>query len=126
MSSQKVLVVDDEVAYSAIIGMVLEAFGLEVEIVPSATEAYYSMKRYVPDLILVDIMMPEVDGMTFVRWLRTTRTWGRIPVVAISALARPEDRTEALEAGINDFLSKPFTPEELREKIRPYVRAEEI
>jgi CheY-like chemotaxis protein len=126
MTTQKVLVVDDEVAYSAIIGMVLEAFGLEAEIVPSATEAYYSMKNATPDLILVDIMMPEVDGMTFVRWLRTTRTWGKVPVVAISALSMPEDRQEAIEAGVDDFLSKPFTPDELREKIRPYVAADEI
>lgn len=126
MTTQKVLVVDDEVAYSAIIGMVLEAFGLEVEIVPSATEAYYSMRKNTPDLILVDIMMPEVDGMTFVRWVRTTRTWGKVPVVAISALSMPEDRQEAIEAGVDDFLSKPFTPDELREKIRPYVEADEI
>jgi CheY-like chemotaxis protein len=75
-------------------------------------------------LILLDVMMPEMDGLDVVRRIRADAALARTPVVVISALAGPEERKAAIDAGADAFLGKPFTIEELTRAIGDFVRLE--
>ncbi|MFV2044396.1 MAG: response regulator [Anaerolineales bacterium] len=114
-----VFVVDDEVGYTDIMRDVLEQYGLEVHISNGAFEAMQIMGWMTPDLILLDIMMPSVDGITLLRHLRRDQNMPKIPILVVSA--HPETREEALAAGADGYLAKPFTAQELRSTISQYV-----
>ena len=114
-----VFVVDDEAGYTDIMRDVLEQYGLEVHISNGAFEAVQMMSWMTPDLILLDIMMPSVDGITLLRHLRRDQDKPRIPIVVVSA--HPETREEALAAGADGYLAKPFTAKELRSAIGQYL-----
>lgn len=116
-----ILIVDDEEAYCEVVGELLEANGFQVHIAHDAGDALFRLKQVTPDLILMDIMMPEVDGLTLIGRLRLSQDWARIPIIVISAKAMPEDRTAALGAGANSFLPKPFTAQKLRSAIDEYI-----
>ena len=114
-----VFVVDDEAGYTDIMRDVLERYGLEVHISNGAFEAVQMMGWITPDLILLDIMMPSVDGITLLRHLRRDKNRPKIPILVVSAY--PETREEALAAGADGYLAKPFTAQELRSTIGQYL-----
>lgn len=114
-----VFVVDDEAGYTDIMRDVLEQYGLEVHISNGAFEAVQMMSWMTPDLILLDIMMPSVDGITLLRHLRRDQNKPKVPILVVSAY--PETREEALAAGADGYLAKPFTAQELRSAIGQYL-----
>ncbi len=118
---RRVLVVDDEVSFAAVMREVLDAFGLQVEVSHDAKDALRKMEQSPPDLLLVDVMMPEVDGLSLVRKIQSEPSWVGIPIVVISARAGISDKNEAMFAGADGFLGKPFTAEELRNALRPHL-----
>ncbi len=124
MNQQSVLVIDDEGPYSRVVAEVLERKGFRVRTAAHGLSGLFAAKRDQPDLILLDIMMPEMDGLAVVRKIRAEPALSRTPVVVISALAAAEDRRAALEAGADAFLPKPFTMEELTQAIGPFVNVE--
>ena len=124
MNQQAVLVIDDEGPYSRVVAEVLEKKGLRVRTAAHGPSGLFAAKRDQPDLILLDIMMPEMDGLAVVRKIRAEPALSQTPVVVISALAAAEDRRAALEAGADAFLAKPFTMEELTQAIGPFVDVE--
>jgi len=124
MNQQAVLVIDDEGPYSRVVAEVLAKKGFRVRTAAHGLSGLFAAKRDQPDLILLDIMMPEMDGLTVVRKIRAEPTLSQTPVVVISALASAEDRRAALEAGADAFLPKPFTMEELTQAIGPFVDVE--
>ncbi len=107
--------------YCDIIADILESYGFSTHIAYSANEALTILENIIPDLVLLDVMMPEIDGLTVVRSIRDNPAWVEIPVVVASAKVLTEDRTAALEAGADAFLAKPFSAHELRAALRPYV-----
>ncbi len=113
----KVLVVDDDDAYCTIIRELLIRNGYCVLIAYSAAEALDLIQREKPDLILADIMMPEVDGLTFIRRLRSTPPHSGIPTIVVSALVMARERAEAAQAGADAFVAKPFSINQLRATI---------
>lgn len=115
------LIVDDERDYGKAMQDALTAYGFEVHLAHSASEALHTMQRLTPDVILLDIMMPEVDGLTLLRLLRTDPRRSHIPVVVISARVAKEDSEEAIAAGANLFLEKPFTSQQLEQALSAYV-----
>jgi two-component system cell cycle response regulator len=115
------LIVDDETDYGRAMQDALTAYGFEVHLAHSATEALHMMRALTPDVILLDIMMPEVDGLMLLRMLRTDPARAHIPVVVISARVAEEDRQEAIAAGANLFLEKPFTSQQLEGALSGYV-----
>ena len=121
MHQQAVLVIDDEGPYSRVVAEVLQIDGFRVRTAAHGPSGLFTAKRDQPDLILLDIMMPEMDGLTVVRKIRADPALSRTPVVVISALAGPEDRRAAIEAGADAFLAKPFTMEELTLAIGEFV-----
>jgi len=121
MHQQAVLVIDDEGPYSRVVAEVLAMKGFRVRTAAHGPSGLFAAKRDQPDLILLDIMMPEMDGLAVVRKIRAEPALSQTPVVVISALAAAEDRRAALEAGADAFLAKPFTMEELTQAIGPFV-----
>jgi CheY-like chemotaxis protein len=84
-------------------------------------DALNLFQQVTPDLILMDVMMPEVDGLSLLRWIREHSENDNLPIHVVSAKAQEEDRKAAITAGANGFLAKPFTVDEMREVIGQYV-----
>ena len=121
MAQPVVLVVDDEGLYSRVIAEVLERKGFRPRTASNGLGALFSAKRDLPDLILLDVMMPEMDGLSAVRKIRADPDLARIPVVVCSALCSASDRQAAAAAGADAYLVKPFTVEELTEALDPLL-----
>ncbi len=115
-----VMVIDDEVVYTDVIRLVLEAYGVEVVMAHSVAQAFELIDSVKPDMFVVDIMMPDVDGLQFARRLREDPAHGDEPILIASAKAMPGDREDALQAGATEFLTKPFTAKQLRDILRIY------
>ncbi|MCH8878218.1 MAG: response regulator [Chloroflexi bacterium] len=121
MSKPTVLLIDDEKPYAEIIKAALESLDVEVHIACDSMEALNFLQQITPDLILLDVMMPDVDGLTLLRWLREHSEQDDIPIHVVSARARTEDREAALSAGADGFLAKPFTIRDLQEMVSEYL-----
>ncbi len=121
MTQQAILVVDDEGPYNKVVTEILTGLGFRVRAALHGLGGLFAAKRDRPDLILLDIMMPELDGLGTVRRIRTDPALASTPVVVISALVSDDDRRAAMDAGADAFLGKPFTVEELKKAISPYV-----
>jgi CheY-like chemotaxis protein len=117
----RVLVVDDEVAFGNVMREVLDSFGMDVRVAVGAKEALEQMRHEAPDLLMVDVMMPEVDGLSLIRMVQKEPSWLGIPILVVSARTGQADQHEALFAGADAFLAKPFTAEELRKSLRPFL-----
>lgn len=117
MEPRKILIVDDEKQYCHIVGDLLARYGYEVSMAYDAGDALFRLKASRPDLILMDIMMPDIDGLSLIGRLRLTAEWAEIPILVISAKSLPCDRAAAIGAGANRFLPKPFTAAMLKDAI---------
>ena len=113
LSGLKVVVVDDDADTRALVGKVLRDCGAQVVLADSAVAALGLVAQERPALLLTDIGMPELDGYALLRELRALGGAGAIPVIALTAFARAEDRTRALRAGFRLHLAKPVEPAEL-------------
>jgi DNA-binding response OmpR family regulator len=112
-SKAKILVVDDEPDALELIGFNLKAAGYEVITAEDGNEALKKARSFAPDLILLDLMIPEVDGLEVCKILRRDEATGAIPIIMVTAKAAELDRVLGLELGANDYVTKPFSPREL-------------
>ncbi len=119
--NQKVLLVDDEEPYTDVMRNALVSLGLEVIVALNAMEAMDHLHRGMPDLILLDVMMPAIDGLTLLRWLKESPERRKVPVYVVSAKTTASDREAAFEAGADGFLAKPFTFQELKDLVRAHI-----
>lgn len=117
----KVLAIDDDVDSLALVKRLLAARGAEVTIAGSAAEGIGLLDTYRPDIILSDIGMPGEDGYTFISQVRRRPDLASLPAVALTALARSEDRTRALRSGFQTHVAKPVEPSELVAVVRSLV-----
>ena len=116
-----VLIVDDERQYVELLGELLEKYGLEAHTAFDAGDALFSMRSKVPDLILMDLKMPEMDGLALIDRLRSENEWKQIPIVVVSARTGKDVQSEVLAAGADRFLPKPFSSSELMEVLGEFV-----
>jgi CheY-like chemotaxis protein len=116
-----ILVVDDERAFCDVVCEILEAIGYLAYFALDAAQALHKLPQVKPDMVLTDVMMPDMDGLSFVRYIREQPSWASTPVVIISAKATQEDRRKALESGANEFLAKPFSSYDLEELIERFL-----
>lgn len=114
---KRVLVVDDDTTLRMALTRYLEKRGYLVPSVGSATEALVAVEADPPDLIVSDVMMPEMDGFEFCRRLRATRTGQLVPFIFLSSKGEVEARIQGHSMGADDYLMKPFEPLELLAKI---------
>ena len=120
--SRRVLVVDDEPRMIHFIRLNLEHDGYEVIEATSGTEALENLRDRLPDLILLDVMMPEMDGFETLQLLREIST---VPVIMLTAKGEEEDRVRGLELGADDYITKPFSPREMVSRVRAVIRRTE-
>lgn len=111
----RVLIVEDEPDAREFLAELLTARGARVDVAGSVAEAYENLRRRVPDVIVSDIGMPDVDGYQFARGLRAlpVEQGGRTPLVALTAYTSPQDKRRAFDAGYNHHLPKPVDIDEL-------------
>lgn len=121
----KILAVDDEERNLKLIGLILENYGYPYETAKNGLEALEKAKEFLPDLIYLDIMMPEMDGYEVCRRLKSDPLTQHIPVVMITALTDKESRLEGLKAGANDFLNKPIDSSELMLRTQNLLKVKE-
>jgi CheY-like chemotaxis protein len=121
----RVLVVDDEPDARDLISHILRRSGASVSAASSAQEAVAAMPQFHPHILVSDISMPGEDGYSLIRQVRSLHEaqGGRIPAVALTALARKEDRRSALLAGFQMHLAKPVEPNELTTAVANLVKA---
>ncbi len=117
----KVLVVEDEPENQLAIQVILTVEGFEVVSVEDGRLALGVAKEQRPDLILLDVMMPEINGFDVFAQLRGDEETKNIPIIMLSALAQQRDVARAVEAGVDDYVAKPFEPADLVERIRAAI-----
>ena len=116
-----VLVVDDNEDNLLLLAFLLEQLGCELLTAVNGQTALDLAKSYKPTLILLDMMLPDLDGMEVCSRLRQNPLTTNIPVIAVTAMARPEDRERILGAGCNEYVSKPYAVDELEVLLSRYL-----
>lgn len=114
---KKILIVDDEVN----IGLILENFlseKYEVTYLDKSKEALYWLENNLPDLIICDIQMPETDGYQFLKMVRSRGFTSHTPFIMLTAKAESKEKIKCYKLGAQDYITKPFNPEELEELIK--------
>lgn len=107
------LLVDDEPGLREAVQAYLEDSDFTVKTAPNAQSAWELLENYVPELVITDIMMPQVDGYQFLKQLREDPRFRKVPVVFLTARGMTKDRIQGYNAGCDAYLSKPFDPDEL-------------
>jgi DNA-binding response OmpR family regulator len=120
--AQRVLVVEDEPDIAALIAYQLTREGFRVETAATGTEALAAVGREVPDLLVLDRMLPELSGDEVLQALRREKATKSVPVLVLTAKRQQEDRIQGLELGADDYLTKPFSPRELVLRVQAILR----
>jgi DNA-binding response OmpR family regulator len=113
-----VLVADDDLDIRELVVYRLERNGFDVIAAGDGEEAIRLAEEQTPDLAILDVMMPKVDGLEATRRLRGNDATRRMPVILLTARAQEADVTRGFEAGADDYLRKPFSPQELRARVQ--------
>ncbi|WP_141591369.1 response regulator [Myxococcus sp. AB056] len=127
LEGRRILVVEDDVRNIFALSSVLEPRGAKVEIARNGREALERLTRSLAqpsqtvDLVLMDIMMPEMDGLTAMREIRKRTEWHKLPIIALTAKAMRDDQEKCLAAGANDYIAKPLDVEKLLSLIRVWM-----
>lgn len=122
----RVLVVDDNPNTMSLMRDLLSSRGYDVTAVPDATQAESEISRRLPDVILSDVVMPGKSGYELCRELKENPATRLVPFVLITGLSEREDRVRGIEAGADDFLSKPIFPEELFARVKSLIKLKEF
>ena len=117
-----ILIVEDELVTQRLIAAGLERAGFQVRRAASVEEAEAAIRGELPGLMLLDWVLPTASGMTFLRELRTDRRTKQIPIIMLTARSEETDKVTGLEAGADDYLTKPFSHRELLARIKAVVR----
>ena len=118
-TKEKILIVEDEQTIRNFMQAILSAKGYDVLLARSGAMADTMIASHCPDLIILDLGLPDTDGMNV---LSRVREWSKIPVIVVSARSHERDKVAALDAGADDYLTKPFGTEELLARIRAAIR----
>lgn len=116
-SGRKILVVDDEPHIRKILQFLLQREGLQVELAENGEAALEAVQRFAPDLILLDVMMPKMDGFSVLQHLRGNIQTSWIPIIMLTAKGESSEKVRGLKGGANDYLTKPFNHDELMLRI---------
>jgi CheY-like chemotaxis protein len=124
---RRILIVEDDVRNIFALSKVLEPRGAKVDIARNGREALEVLERSSVaagthvDLVLMDIMMPEMDGLTAMREIRKRPEWQKLPIIALTAKAMKDDQDKCLQAGANDYIAKPLDVDKLLSLVRVWM-----
>ena len=122
MSAKYILIVEDEQAIREMVAFALTGVGFEVGEAADARQAQTIISERLPDLILLDWMLPGISGIDFARRLKKEELTRELPIILLTARAEEEDKVQGLEGGADDYVTKPFSPRELVARIRAVLR----
>jgi two-component system cell cycle response regulator DivK len=124
VKSSSILVVDDNPMNLKLVRVLLESHGLSVDIAENADEVLNIVEKVTPQLILMDIQLPGVDGIALTRMLKADPRWRGIKIVALTAYAMGSDRKKILDAGCDGYISKPIDPDSFVSVVTGYLSSE--
>ncbi len=122
MSAKSILIVEDEQPIREMVGFALGRAGYELREAGDVTEAYEVMADRLPDLILLDWMLPGASGIEMARRLKKDELTQHIPIIMLTARGEEEDKVAGLDSGADDYITKPFSPRELLARIKAVLR----
>jgi two-component system phosphate regulon response regulator PhoB len=122
MAREKILVIEDEPDIAEVLQYNLEKEGFDVETARRGDTGFDAVRRDNPDLILLDLMLPGIDGLELTRMLKRDPLTSRLPIVMITARGEEVDRIVGLELGADDYISKPFSPREVVLRVKAVLR----
>jgi two-component system KDP operon response regulator KdpE len=115
----RALVVDDEAEVREVVSRGLQLLGYEIETAADGGDGIAKVENWRPDVVLLDLAMPKMSGLSA---LERIRTWSQVPIIVLSVMGEEADKVRALEAGADDYLTKPFGMQELNARIRVVLR----
>ena len=115
----RVLIVEDDKSIRSFLQTILEANNYEVILTQTGAEAYSLITSQCPDVVILDLGLPDMDGM---KVLKDVREWSDMPIIVVSARTHERDKVEALDMGADDYITKPFGTSELLARIRAAIR----
>ncbi len=119
MAEDLILIVEDEPSIAEVVGLYLNRAGYQVIFARDGLEAQNEIESHSPDLIVMDLMLPIVDGFELTRWLRDRND---VPIIMLTARRDEVDRIAGLEMGADDYILKPFSPQEVVSRVRAVLR----
>jgi DNA-binding response OmpR family regulator len=117
----KILIVEDDPDARKVLSLILKLDGFEVAVVPGGQEAIQFLTESLPDLVLLDVMMPVMDGYAVCSWIRANPATVKLPVVMLSGKADPESVARGLEVGADEYLAKPIKPSSLTRQLHTVI-----
>lgn len=117
-----ILAVEDEPAILELLRVNLVDAGYEVQAAPDAETAHAMLKEALPDLVLLDWMLPGLSGLAFAKQLRANSRTRELPIIMVTARSDEQDKVAGLEAWVDDYVTKPFSPRELKARIKSVLR----
>ena len=111
------LIVDDEPSITTLLVEILRQRGIQSHVCHEGKAALQWARDYCPDVLLLDLMLPDIDGYTICRQLKLDRRTNRIPIIMVTGMGRPEDRVKGLEVGANEYVTKPFSLEQIGDAV---------
>ncbi|MDI6762667.1 MAG: response regulator [Thermodesulfobacteriota bacterium] len=121
MSKKRILVVDDEMDLVETVRFSLELEGYDVLVAYNGEEALNQARKENPDLILLDLMLPKLDGYKVCRLLKFDERYKHIPILMLTAKIQEKDKATGMETGANEYITKPFEMDELMKKVKGYI-----
>ena len=118
----RILIVEDDPDIAELVGRYLDKAGFITEVVASGREALIAIAARPPELVVLDLMLPHVDGLEVCRVIRSNEATAAIPIIMLTARAEESERIVGLELGADDYLAKPFSPNELVARVRALLR----
>jgi two-component system alkaline phosphatase synthesis response regulator PhoP len=122
MQKQRILVVDDDKEIARLLRGYLEKAGFEVLVAHDGGTAVHTLRREKPDLILLDLMLPDMDGYDITRIVRNDAALQQTPIIMLTARVEDSDKIVGLELGADDYVTKPFNPAEVVARVRAQLR----
>jgi len=122
MSAKRILIVEDEQPIREMVMFALASVGYEAWEAADSRQAHAVIAERLPDLILLDWMLPGISGIDFARRLKKEELTRELPIIMLTARAEEEDKVQGLESGADDYITKPFSPRELVARIRAVLR----
>jgi len=119
MIETKILVIEDEPSIAEVVSLYLTRAGFQVQVAADGKEAIKILENKIPDFIIMDLMLPEIDGLSLTRWVRDRSD---VPIIMVTARREEIDRIAGLEMGADDYVVKPFSPQELVSRVRAVLR----
>jgi len=119
MTSKDILCIDDDLGITELVQLIMQRDGYSIRGAASGSEGLAAMRESLPDVVLLDIMMPEMDGWETYKRIKNDARLKNLPVIILTARDNSFEEVIARErAGVDDYITKPFTPQELRERIK--------